>query len=141
MFKVMFGWTAFILLALDLVSLILVGRYFGVLSVLGLLLLNSVVGVLLIRREGMDTFRRLRRKFLAGELPALEALEGVVVLLAGVLFFVPGFVSDALALLLLVPPLRRRLLLRLLPRWLRPSARTAPRRGPVTLSGEYRRED
>lgn len=141
MFKVMFGWTAFILLVLDLASLILVGRYFGVLSVLGLLLLNSVVGVLLIRREGMDTFRRLRRKFLAGELPALEALEGVLVLLAGVLFFVPGFVSDALALLLLVPPLRRRLLLRLLPRWLRPSARGAPGRGPVTLSGEYRRED
>lgn len=141
MFKVMFGWTAVILLALDLSSLILVGRYFGVLSVLGLLLLNSLIGVLLIRREGMHTFRRLRRKFLAGELPALELLEGVVVLVAGLLFFIPGFVSDVLALLFLVPPLRRRLLLPLLPRWLRPSTRTQPVRGPVTLSGDYRRED
>ncbi|MFZ5659312.1 MAG: FxsA family protein [Pseudomonadota bacterium] len=141
MFRLALVWMAVAVIGLDLFSLIAVGRHWGVLWALAVILLGFVMGVSLIRRQGMDTVSRLYRRLMAGELPAIELLEGMLVLLAGLLLFMPGLVSDLLALPLLLPGLRARLAHGLLPRWLRPfAARHAPR-GPHTLPGEYRRED
>jgi UPF0716 protein FxsA len=83
-----------------------------------------------------------------GQVPALEMMSGVVLLIAGILLLTPGFVTDALGFLLLVPAVREALLRRVL-RNLQPGPNAAPRsdgrgrtpREPYTIEGEYRRDD
>jgi UPF0716 protein FxsA len=70
------------------------------------LVLVSVVGGSLVKREGMSVWRRLQEQLGRGELPGREVLDGMLVLTAGALLLAPGFVTDALGLLLLLPPVR-----------------------------------
>ena len=80
------------------------------------------------------------------ELPALEMLEGVVLLLVGLALLLPGFITDAVGFLLLIPPLRRWLLVR----WLKargtlqpaPGAPSQPEsRSDRIIEGDWRRDD
>ena len=145
MYRLAIVWFFVILGALDLASLVLVGRALGLGPTLLLLFGSIFVGSLLLRRQGLAAWRFFRQRRSAGGLPALDFLEGLVGLLAALLFLMPGFISDALGLLLLLPPVRKGLLRRVLPRWLHdflaPSQRPRPPQGPKTLTGEYRRED
>ena len=88
-----------------------VGRLTGALPVLGALLLIAVAGTMLVRRQGAAAWRALNRSLQAGEPPSRELADATVLVLAGVLLIVPGFLTDVLALLLLFPltrPLARR---------------------------------
>jgi UPF0716 protein FxsA len=140
---------AFILLfiALPLIEIYLlieVGSEFGALTAIGLLILAAVLGILLLRWQGFTLARRLRETIARGEPPAMEALKSVTILLSGVLLLLPGFFSDAVALLLLIPGVRQGLALWLLYRYglarqRRPRG-DAPGQGPQTIDGEFRRE-
>ena len=79
---------------------------FGFLNTLGLLLVISVVGVWLVKREGMRVWRRFQQQIAAGQSPSREIADGVCILLAGALLIFPGFLSDLVGLVLLVPPTR-----------------------------------
>jgi UPF0716 protein FxsA len=68
--------------------------------------LVSVVGAYLTKHEGFVVLRRLRAQLDAGRIPTAELVDGVLVLAAGVLLLVPGFVTAGLGLLLLFPPTR-----------------------------------
>src|SRR5690349_24693451 len=70
---------------------------------------GMVGGAMLLRRTGIGTLVRARAAVERGDTPLPEIFDGVCVSLAGILLMIPGFVSDALALPLLVPALRRRL--------------------------------
>jgi len=70
----------------------------------------SALGPLLIRRVGLGVLGRTQERLARGEVPTGELLDGVVVLAGGVLVCVPGFISDALGLLLLVGPVRHLLI-------------------------------
>ena len=83
-----------------------VGHAIGVLNTIGLLLLLSFVGAWLTRHEGFVVLRRLRAQLAAGGTPTRELIDGVLVLTAGVLMLTPGFVTDAIGLLILFPPTR-----------------------------------
>lgn len=75
----------------------------------------SFVGVWLVKHEGLRVWARFNQQIAAGQVPAKEVVDGVLLLLAGVLLLLPGFISDAFAVLLIFPPTRalvRRLLLR-----------------------------
>jgi UPF0716 protein FxsA len=91
---------------LELAVAIMVGRAVGALPVLGALLLFAVAGAMLVRRQGAAAWRSLNRSLRAGETPSRELADATVLVLAGVLLIVPGFVTDILALLLLLPPTR-----------------------------------
>jgi UPF0716 protein FxsA len=86
--------------------IIQVGQWIGFLNTVGLLLLVSLVGAWLVKRQGLGVMTRIREQRSAGRLPATEAFDGALILVAGVLLVIPGFVTDALGLLLLVPPIR-----------------------------------
>ena len=80
-----------------------------------LLIAVSMVGVGLAKRQGMAVVRRMQATVAAGKVPSAEIVDGVLMIFAGLLMVAPGFVSDALAILLLLPPTRavvRRSLLR-----------------------------
>ena len=86
--------------------IIQVGQWIGFLNTVGLLLLVSLLGAWLVKRQGLGVMTRIREQRSAGRLPATEAFDGALILVAGVLLVIPGFVTDALGLLLLVPPIR-----------------------------------
>jgi UPF0716 protein FxsA len=86
--------------------IIQVGQWIGFLNTVGLLLLVSLVGAWLVKRQGLGVMTRIREQRSAGRLPATEAFDGALIFVAGVLLVIPGFVTDALGLLLLVPPIR-----------------------------------
>ena len=73
---------------------------------LGLLVLDSVVGAWLVRREGFSILARVQTTLSRGELPTNDLVEGLLVLFAGALMLTPGFLTDALGFVLLLPPTR-----------------------------------
>jgi len=77
-----------------------------VLNTIGLLVLVSVVGAWLVRREGLDILRRAQEEAAQGRIPGREIVDGLLVLGAGALMLTPGFVTDAVGLALLFPPTR-----------------------------------
>lgn len=100
---------------IELTVLIAVGHAIGVLATIGLLMLASLLGAALLRREGARTLGAFVEALRTRRLPHRELLDGMLIAAAGVLIVLPGFVSDALGLLLLLPPTRaltRRLILR-----------------------------
>jgi UPF0716 protein FxsA len=92
---------------LEIVGFIQVGDWIGAGPTIGLLLLAAVIGVLLIRHRGLASLSRVQGAALQGDAALNGLLDGVCVVIAGVLLIIPGFLSDLLALVLLIPPLRR----------------------------------
>jgi UPF0716 protein FxsA len=90
----------------ELFVLIQVGSHIGVLATFGLMVLFTVAGVWLCKREGLGVLRRMNAQLERGETPTGELLDGVMVLAAGALLIVPGFITDVVGLALLVPPVR-----------------------------------
>ena len=82
-----------------------------------LLIALSVLGVVLIRSQGLAVWRRANAELAAGRMPTRSLVDGAMVLLGGSLLIIPGFVTDAVGLLLLLPPTRA-LLRPLVLRWM-----------------------
>ena len=83
-----------------------VATWIGVLDALGLLLLISLIGVCIVWKQGASAWRRIRNDLATGKVPGATLIDGGLIFLAGVLLIIPGYVSDACGLLLLVPPVR-----------------------------------
>ncbi|MGQ0719341.1 MAG: FxsA family protein [Pseudonocardiales bacterium] len=90
----------------ELAVLIAVGKAIGVLATVGLLILASLVGAALLRREGMRTLVAFREAVRTRRPPHRELIDGMLIAAAGVFIVLPGFVSDLVGLLLLLPPIR-----------------------------------
>ncbi|GBC57896.1 FxsA protein [Stutzerimonas stutzeri] len=90
----------------ELFVLIKVGSSIGALATIMLLVLSGIAGVLLLRLAGFATAWRARERLARGELPEREMLQGLVMAIGGGLLFLPGFISDVLALIVLFPPTR-----------------------------------
>jgi UPF0716 protein FxsA len=91
---------------IELAVFIQVTQWIGLVNSLAVLLLVSLGGVLIVRHQGLGVIRRVRDQLRAGNLPAAELVDGLLILIAGVLLILPGFVSDFIGLLLLAPPTR-----------------------------------
>lgn len=78
----------------------------GVLPAIGWIVLVSVVGAWLVKREGLSALRRANARVAAGELPTRELVNGVLILFAGALMLTPGFLTDMVGVVLLLPPTR-----------------------------------
>jgi len=100
----------------ELAVIIQVGQSIGVLNTIGLLLLVSIVGSWLVKREGAGVWRRFRSQMESGHVPGKEVADGVLIMLAGALLISPGFVTDCLGVLLLLPPVRAAIRARVLRR-------------------------
>ena len=86
--------------------LIQVGSYFGALITITLVLLTALIGVSLLKKQGLSTFIKANQKMNAGQMPVAEMGEGVMLAVAGALLLTPGFVTDTFGFLLLIPALR-----------------------------------
>ncbi|MGK2946303.1 MAG: FxsA family protein, partial [Candidatus Malihini olakiniferum] len=107
-----------------------------------LVLFTSCIGVSLVRNQGMKTFIQMQQKIAAGESPAEEMIKSVSLVIAGFLLLLPGFFSDFLGLLLLLPPLQKRLTIKLMPHlhiWCGASTASSDP-NDNTFDGEYYRK-
>lgn len=100
---------AALLLLLPLIEiwlLIRIGGAIGALPTFLLLILISMAGMVLLRRLGFATLTRFQNDVRAGELPARALMEGALLVIGAILFVIPGFFTDLLGLLLILPPTR-----------------------------------
>ncbi|MGO3343787.1 MAG: FxsA family protein [Marinomonas sp.] len=103
-----FALLLFILVpVIELTLLIKVGSSIGALPTIGLVFLTAILGVTLIRKQGLETSMKAQEKIRRGELPASEVAEGIMLLFAGLCLLIPGFVTDAIGGLLLISPVRK----------------------------------
>jgi UPF0716 protein FxsA len=113
-------FTIFIVIPLvEIYVLIQVGRVIGPWWTILLLVLDSILGTWLIKREGSRAWRALRDALDNGRMPGSELADGALVLIGGTLMLAPGFVTDVFGILLILPltrPLFRRLLTTLVAR-------------------------
>ena len=93
--------------AAEIFVMIEVADAIGVLAMLVLLIASWPIGMWVLRSRGRAAWRRLADAVLAGRPPGREVLNGALVLLAGGLLVVPGFISDVLGILVLLPFVRR----------------------------------
>lgn len=106
----MFLVSALLFFVAEVVAFIEVGEHIGFGWAALILIGMSALGPFMIRRAGSGVLGRTQDRLAQGELPTRELLDGVVVLLGGVMVCVPGFISDAIGLLLMVGPVRRLLI-------------------------------
>jgi UPF0716 protein FxsA len=90
----------------ELYVIVQVASGLGIPETILLLIGISLAGAWLTRVAGVGVLRRLQRTLQAGQIPSAELVDGALVLLAGALMITPGFLSDALAVALLLPPTR-----------------------------------
>ncbi|SDK86161.1 UPF0716 protein FxsA [Modicisalibacter muralis] len=100
---------------LDFIVLFAIGSEIGLLTTLLLIVATGFVGLHLVRREGVATLRRAQQRLEQGEIPSNELMTGAALIFGGALLIAPGFLSDTLGLMCLLP-VSRRLLGRLLTR-------------------------
>ena len=139
------GWLFLLLIGTELWLLVKIGTVFGALPTIVLLIVAGMMGMAVLRQQGFSALMRFQQRLDSGDSPAAEILDGMLLAMTGGLLMIPGFISDILALLLLLPPLRRYLVAR----WLRrrvlqqhsASTGSAHDKSNRVIEGEFRRED
>ena len=136
---------------LELWLLILAGMAVGAVAVILWVILSAIIGLAALQRAGWKSWMRTDWRLQRGESPAAELADGVLLGTGGFLLFLPGLITDALGLLLLLPATRRRVVGALarvasVSRWsgFRTHGHASRDRGGddgVTLEGEYWRDD
>ena len=91
---------------LEIAGFVIVGERIGVLPTLGLVVATGILGAFLMRYQGFGVMNRIQAEMQDGQDPGRELAHGVMILLAGVLLLIPGFLTDILGILLFLPPLR-----------------------------------
>jgi UPF0716 protein FxsA len=113
MFKLLF--ILFLLVPLvEIFFLIQVGQVIGAGWTIFLVVATAVIGAFLLRLQGFQTLHRAQRTMQQGQLPATEMLEGLCLLVSGALLLTPGFVTDTMGFLLLMPPVRQLMIAQML---------------------------
>ena len=92
---------------IEVMTFIEVGGIIGLWPTILLCLLTAAVGTALIRHQGLSLIRTASEQINAGKAPVFEVFSGICLLLAGVMLLTPGFVTDTIGFLLLIPPLRQ----------------------------------
>ena len=110
----------------EIYFLIVVGGWIGALPTVALVVLTAVLGAALARHQGLATLQRLQQTIGRGEPPALEMLEGGILLVGALLLLTPGFFTDLAGFACLLPLTRRWLALRAVKRFMVAPVGSAP---------------
>ncbi|MBS3953333.1 MAG: FxsA family protein [Methylomicrobium sp.] len=129
---------------IEIYLLISVGGLLGVFPTVLLVVLTAVLGAALLRRQGFETWQRFQASMSQGIVPAYELIEGPLLLIAGALLLTPGFFTDAVGFICLVPQLRRKIARYIIENHLIDgsvfSAAAGSKRENQVLEGEYKKE-
>jgi UPF0716 protein FxsA len=128
---------------IEIALFIQVGGLIGLWPTLAIVILTAMLGSQLIRRQGLGAFLALRSSISDMRDPTGPLFDGAMILLSGALLLTPGFLTDSIGLLLLIPGLRAALYHRLRQRITVRTVGTPPQRPPggEVIDGEYERVD
>ncbi len=130
---------------IEIYLLLVVGSIIGPLPTIAMVVFTAILGAWLLRIEGFHTWFRLQQSLAQGKIPALEIVEGPILLVGGALLLTPGFCTDFIGLLCLLPTTRRKIARYVLNKWLIPRISAGPggfgERGARTIEGEFQRKD
>ncbi len=93
----------------EIYLLLKVGGLIGALPTIFMVVFTAVLGAWLLRQQGFATLQRFRASLAQGEIPAYEIVEGPIILVGGALLLTPGFITDMLGFVCLIPQLRRKI--------------------------------
>ena len=96
----------FLIPFLEIMVFMSIGGYVGFWNTLLLALLTAMIGGFLVRKQGLDTLNALRQTAQKGKIPLNEIFDGICLIIAGATLITPGFVTDTIGFLLLLPPIR-----------------------------------
>ncbi|MBA2173353.1 membrane protein FxsA [Halobacillus locisalis] len=105
----MFRWLLLFILivpALEIGVLIWAGNWMGPWWVILLIILTGVIGAWLAKQQGLETIRNVQNSMSTGQMPQDALLDGACILVGGAVLLTPGFITDAIGFLLLMPPTR-----------------------------------
>ena len=120
---------------LELYLLIKVGSHLGAEFTILLILLTGGVGAVMARMQGFQVLVQIRQRLREGVLPADELLAGGLIVIGGLLLVTPGLLTDAVGLVLLLPPVRSRVV-----EWIKDLLRRKIQQGRVQIVGWEREE-
>ncbi|PSW12178.1 membrane protein FxsA [Photobacterium sanctipauli] len=115
----MFPILLFLFIVVPIVEIALfvqVGGFLGLWPTIGLVLVTAIVGASLVRSQGIATLMSVQSRLQQGELPAQQIVEGVMLAVSGVLLLTPGFMTDAMGMMVLLPAPRAMLAKQLMSR-------------------------
>ncbi|MDP2901747.1 MAG: FxsA family protein [Methylovulum sp.] len=130
----------------EIYLLLQVGGIIGAMPTIFLVVFTALLGTFLLKQQGLATFRRFQLSLAQGEVPAYEMIEGPIILLGGVLLLTPGFITDILGIICLIPPLRRKVAQYLIENHLVQTVadgfqRSKANRADNVLEGEFHKEE
>jgi UPF0716 protein FxsA len=91
---------------IELLLLLALSELTGFWTTVLLILSTGIIGAWLARRQGVHTWQRIQQQLAAGQVPASDLIEGMLILIAGTLLITPGLLTDTVGFLLLVPRVR-----------------------------------
>ena len=104
MLKLLLAFT--IIPIIEIYLLIEIGSIFGVLTAITLVILTGFLGAFMARMQGLQTLFRIQESLREGRMPSGELLDGLLIVIAGVVLLTPGFLTDSAGFLLLIPTTR-----------------------------------
>ena len=130
---------------IEIYLLLQIGGLIGIPLTIVVVVLTAVIGAWLLRVQGFATWTKVQKSLEKGEVPAIEMIEGLILLVGGALLLTPGFFTDIIGFLCLIPASRRALALHLLKSRLAPMAGDVPGSAQSstsnTMEGEFHRDD
>lgn len=121
---------------LELYVLIAVGSVLGAFPTILLIIASAALGSFLLKQQGFATWQRLQATIARNETPAYELMEGFLILLGGALLLTPGFLTDAVGLMCLLPTMRQKIIAVVMQHYFTVS----PRQDENVLEGEFHKE-
>lgn len=140
MFFQKFSWLVLLGVVGELYLFVKVAEWIGFLPMILLAAATSMLGVVMLRLQGALLWEKLSLALTRGELPAPLLLEGGMGWISAVLLIIPGFFTDALGVLCMIPAVRRGLARRLLRGQGAPGGEPPRPQGPRTIEGDFTRE-
>src|SRR5512136_2028772 len=126
----------------EIYLLIQVGGIIGAFPTILLVVFTAVLGAWLLTQQGFATFQRFQESLARGEIPAYEMIEGPIILVGGALLLTPGFFTDILGILCLIPVTRRKIAGYLAEKYIFPNAEAMRKKNrPHIIDGEFRKEE
>ena len=131
---------------LEMWVLIQVGNRIGAFYTIALVLLTAVIGINLLRQQGLSTLWRAQQRMNSGQIPVLEMVEGLLLAVGGALLLTPGFVTDGIGFMCLLPGLRQMIVARMAKHFTvmqaqAPSAYSDAKPETHTIDGDFERHD
>jgi len=122
---------------IEITILIEIGQMFGIGYTIALVIGTAALGAALLRHQGVSTLAKVQMSMNQGQLPAIEMIEGLMLLVAGALLLTPGFFTDVFGFLVCIPALRQRFAQHLLANFIQSHLNIRPAANDNIIDAEH----